>query len=199
MTNVYLSEISRYDNRIDLLKEGIPDDILIHCTRYKDERDVQASLLGWNILLEILKKNGIDIKGLKLQYNDHNKPLLKQVYFNISHSLDVVAVAISSSEVGIDIQSIDERDYDLLANRYLSSSEKEEYDKSLNKADTFTRLWTIKESFYKHTGEGINLDTIKKELPYKDIFTTYLKDRDGRGYYLSVDCIDNQRVHITVL
>lgn len=200
MTRVYLAEVSRYDGRIDKLKEGIPECILSHVSKYKDEHDIQASLLGWNIFLIELEKKKIEFNPKDLSFNEFGKPYYKGMYFNISHSKDIVAFCVSDSEVGIDIEAITDRNYDLLAERYLGIKETEEYQKSIeNKAESFLRLWTKKEAFHKHVGDGINLDSIKNDVPYGDIYTIYLTDKNDLGYYLSVDCIDNEKVLVDVL
>ncbi len=200
MTQVYLSDIRRYDGRIEKLKEGLSSSVLSHCLRYPEKREVQASLLGWNILSLMLEKEGTDLSALSLTYNESGKPFLGNHFFSISHSGNIVAVCLSTSEVGIDIELIrKDRNYDLLAKRYFSPEEKNEYDRSEDKAGCFVRLWTRKEAFHKHVGDGMRLDRIRRTLPYSDIYTVFLKDGDGNGYYLSVDCIDNEKVLLSVI
>lgn len=200
MTQVYLSDIRRYDGRIDKLKDGLPASVLSHCLRYENERDVQASLLGWNILSLMLGKEEIDFSKIPLTYNEFGKPLLGNHFFSISHSGNIVAVCLSTSEVGIDIEQVrKDRDYEALAKRFFSPEEMSEYEKSKDKEECFVQLWTRKEAFHKHVGDGLRLDKIKKPLPYSDIYTVYLTDEDKNGYYLSVDCIDNERVLVSVI
>lgn len=200
MTELFLSDVSRYDGRIDKLLEGIPDFISEHCKRHKNEEDLQASLLGWNILIMIFKSRNIDIDSLKLTYNENNKPYLGTHWFSISHSKSLVAVCYSDSEVGCDIEYVDNsRDYQRLSEEYLSPKEKEMFDSSSDKANTFTSLWTRKEAFHKHVGDGVTIENRRRELPYSDIYTTYLTDKNNDGYYLSVDCIDNQKVQIRIV
>ena len=115
MTEIYLSDITRYDGRIDKLKEGMPAFVLEHCSKHKCREDLQASLLGWNILLMLLNHRNVDTKSLSLSYNEYGKPFLGNHYFSISHSGEIVAVCLSTSEVGIDIEKVrPDRDYDFL-------------------------------------------------------------------------------------
>lgn len=200
MTEIYLSDITRYDGRIDKLKEGMPAFVLKHCSKHKCREDLQASLLGWNILLMLLNHRNVDTKSLSLSYNKYGKPFLGNHYFSISHSGEIVAVCLSTSEVGIDIEKIrPDRDYDFLAERFFSEEEKKQYHASSKKEKCFIQLWTRKEAFHKHVGDGIQLDNFKKDIPYKEILTTYLEDKNKDGYYLSVDCIDNEKVHFRVI
>ncbi len=200
MTEIYLSDITRYDGRIEKLVEGIPEEILSHCRKHQNETDLQASLLGWNILLMLLDRQKVDIEKLKLTYNEYGKPFLGTHYFSISHSGTIVAVCLSTSEVGIDLEIIrKDRDYDALSKRYFSEKEQNSYSSSEDKPTAFTKIWTKKEAFHKHIGDGIIMPTFQKDLPYQEIETTYLTDKDGNGYCLAVDCIDNEKFHIRVI
>ena len=198
MTRVYLSLVSRYDGRVEKLEEGLPEAVLTHCnTRVGQAR--QASLLGWNILLLLMEKAGKETSSLTISCNEDGKPSIPGFEFNISHSGDIVAVAISTSEVGVDIEKEEERDYDALEKRYLGPKETEIYQKSEDKAHTFLTLWTKKEAFHKHVGDGIHLDMIKRDVPYGEIYTIDVSDAEGKKYVLSVDCIDNEKVQVDVL
>ena len=83
--------------------------------------------------------------------------LPNKAHFNLSRTRGMVCCAISSSPVGIDIESFDAlnnyKDFISLLNekeantiRFLSDSEKRLYT---------VIFWTLKESFLKSTGEGI--------------------------------------------
>lgn len=198
MTELYLSDITRYDGRIDKLEDDLPNSVLEHCRRHSSEKDRQASLLGWNILLMILKHHNIDYDKLVVTYNDYGKPFFGNQQFNISYNGEIVAVALSTSEVGISIKKIDD-DHDSVIQECFSNSEKTQYNSSDEKAKTFTELWTRKLAFHKHVGDGIGKENIRNDIPYKEILTTYLEDKNKCGYYLSVDCIDNEKVHFKII
>lgn len=80
-----------------------------------------------------------------------------QIYFNISHSNDYVICGIDDNEIGIDIEK--NLDMDLsISELVLSNYEREkllELDKYEQKK-YFYMIWTLKESFLKYTGEGLN-------------------------------------------
>ncbi len=198
MTELYLSDITRYDGRIDKLEDGLPDFVLDHCRKHTSEKERQASLLGWNILLLIFKNRKIDYENLLLSYNEYGKPSLGNLQFNISYDGEIVAVCISTSEVGISIKKIVEVPIGLI-DECFSEDEKKQYEASTDKQKTFTELWTRKLAFHKHVGDGKRIENIRKDIPYKEILTTYLEDKNKDGYYLSVDCIDNEKVHFRVI
>ncbi len=198
MTELYLSDITRYNGRIDKLEDGLPSCVLEHCRKHTSDKERQASLLGWNILLMILKNRNIDYENLQVTYNEYGKPSFGKLQFNISYDGEIVAVCISTSEVGISIRKIDEVPADLV-NECFSQNEKNQYDSSNDKEKTFAELWTRKIAFHKHVGDGIRKENIRNDIPYKEILTTYLEDKNKDGYYLSVDCIDNEKVHFKVI
>lgn len=113
------------------------------------------SLLGRVLLSYILFKMGMD-KKLTFTYGENEKPYLKNrtAFFNISHSGDYVICSVSESEVGCDVQKITEYK-EKIAKRFFTVEEKAFLDKSDTPDEHFTKLWTMKESVLKKTGEGI--------------------------------------------
>ena len=113
------------------------------------------SLLGRVLLSYILYKNGKD-NNLSFTYGSNEKPYLKdgRAFFNISHSGDYVICSLSESEIGCDVQTVGKYN-PRIAERFFTSYEKDFLQKSENQSEDFTRLWTLKESVLKKTGEGI--------------------------------------------
>lgn len=71
------------------------------------------------------------------------------LYFNCSHSGDMVACAVADVEVGVDIQEIVENPK--VKERIFCPQE-------LKGDFCFTEIWTKKESYIKYTGEGLRRD-----------------------------------------
>ena len=88
-----------------------------------------------------------------------------QIHFNISHSDDLVAVAVCNKPVGIDIESL--REVSLkLAKKVCAQKELEYIFEKLPDGDDylsqnpeyikrFFEIWTIKEAYFKRIGTGI--------------------------------------------
>jgi phosphopantetheinyl transferase len=101
------------------------------------------------------------LKELCKPYVNDNTPILKGtfgkpyyegngIYFNITHSFDVAAIAISDGPVGVDIEQLKARKYEsILAS--LSQTERANI-KSFN---DFLVNWTAKEAFIKMKGLSI--------------------------------------------
>ena len=102
----------------------------------------------------MLAENYPKYKNSTIEFRKSGKPYIEDgPYFNISHSKDFVALAVSSSlEVGIDIEYIDsKRNTDGLMKEVGSPEELLHY-KGLAKEDKagyFYKLWALKESCIK--------------------------------------------------
>ena len=106
------------------------------------------------------------ITHYELVYNEYGKPYLKDnaVYFNISHTKNIIVVAVSDKEVGVDIQYKCYRPR--VKDKYFTKEEKAYIDNSLDKEDAFTAIWVKKEAYLKMIGQGLsyglnNVDTTK--------------------------------------
>lgn len=97
----------------------------------------------------VLKDN--NIYNYNIYYNKYGKPYLDNgLYFNISHSKNVIVCVISDKEIGIDIEYL--RYSDSVIRKCFNDKEK---NVSLNNKEIFTIIWTIKESYVKLLGIGL--------------------------------------------
>lgn len=154
--------------------------------------DRRLSLGAGLLLQQVLKKHGIENQSIS--YGENGKPQMEDVYFNLSHSHHMVACAISDKPVGCDIEKV--RDIKgNVATRFFSEQEIAYMEEAEDKKDMFFRLWTMKESYMKMTGDGLKLglqnvqvmlgDTIR--ICYKgEIQSCAAKEYHMDGYKLSV-------------
>lgn len=130
---------------------------------FKDPLAAKRSLLG-HILVNYLmgKKSGIPLEEILLARNKYGKPILlnpRGLDFNLSHSGAWIICALAQGPIGLDIEEIKPIDL-ALTERFFSSSERK-YLKELEaraKLEYFYQIWTLKESFLKALGLGLNLD-----------------------------------------
>ena len=87
----------------------------------------------------------------------HGKPYFPDgPFFNLSHSGKYVVLAVSSGDVGVDIEEIRPRS-EKIAERCFAAAEQDWIDRQKDPVEAFYRLWTAKESIMKATGEGFNM------------------------------------------
>ena len=129
--------------------------------KLKMQRDKDASVSAEILLKYGLKKLGIEYNELDYGYKQNKKPYLKglslPIEFNISHSGDYVICAISSNEVGCDIEKMNNINLNI-GKRFFHKYEYKhilEQNTIERQKDLLYRYWTLKESFVKAVGCGI--------------------------------------------
>ena len=126
-----------------------------YALRYRQERDQRLCLAAYRLLQRALTlEYGID-KMPVFVYDNKGKPLLQghpDIHFSLSHCHEAVAVAVSDHPVGIDIETTGHYSAEV-ARRVMSDDEMREIEASAQPEVAFTRLWTMKESLYKLTGD----------------------------------------------
>jgi len=111
------------------------------------------------LLLKYALFNSFDIRLSEkdIVYSDFGKPYLNsQPYkFNISHSGDWVVCSVGNSKIGVDIEEIKNIDIKTVCFNF-SEAEREYIECSDSKNEDFYKLWTLKESYLKYLGVGLN-------------------------------------------
>ena len=85
---------------------------------------IEKNISSHDLLKKILKEE-YSIDSFTIIKNEFGKPYLKdnQLYFSISHDIDTCAIAISSSEIGIDLEYLNYNER--VINKYFYDAEKE--------------------------------------------------------------------------
>lgn len=76
-------------------------------------------------------------------------------YFSISHSKHHVFCALSERPVGIDAEELDREINLKLAEKILSSMERQQFDSAADQRIALLTFWVLKEAQAKYTGEGL--------------------------------------------
>lgn len=144
---------------------------------------------------EIAKILGCDMEEVIFEYDENSKPKLKgsgNLFFNISHSCEYTAVAISDKPIGVDIEKIRPVRQTVI-NKVCSRTELGYLKGSTNEQRDFIKLWTLKESFLKAVGTGI-IDNMKNYSFTVEENKAYMANKkinaqiicDVDGYIISV-------------
>lgn len=171
----------------------------------KQIKDRYLSAAAGYLLQVALNEQGLVNPDICL--NEHGKPYLKEggVYFNLSHSGAIAVCAVSSAEVGVDVQQIKPLS-DKLVKRVCTA---EEYAFVMQEADgaeqRFCRLWAVKESVIKCLGKGLSLSPSRVGVNLTSHRITidgaeanlYFKEFDLAGYALAV-CTTCQNFSIDI-
>ena len=142
-----------------------------------------TSIFAHQKLKEILQ-NDFNYQLTNLSYNKYKKPYLtnSDLFFNISHSKDIVVIAIDTSEIGVDIEFYD-RFEEKNMNKIFSEKEVEQITKSNNPHKEYSKFWCMKESLLKCIGTGLKID-MRNVLDNEDEFIFEIIEKDN--YLISV-------------
>ena len=161
---LYIMNINSLEDpaQFDLWYAQMPDYRKRKIDAFKPERS-KLQCLGAGILMGRAMAD-IGLGSYEIEQDKHEKPHIKgrrDIFFNISHSGDMVILGISDREIGVDIEKI-KNFKDNLVNYVFSEGDKA-LAKELMNGDgdpnkVYTRLWTIKESIMKHNGKGIAME-----------------------------------------
>lgn len=182
---IYYSYLSP-ENHENLLKNELPKlpyDFRQKIKNYRKWQDKQLSVLGRFLLFYGIEKNfNLKRQNLKIRYNPYNKPFFERnpVYFNISHSAEIVVCAITDvAETGIDIEKITL----IEINNFKINMTEMEWNKvafSENKPQTFFEYWTQKEAVIKANNLGQFIDLKSFEIKENETIVNngkfYLKE-----------------------
>ncbi len=123
--------------------------------------DRKAEYTVYSVSQLLTRLEGLPRQPFSYCYGEKGKPYFRDLpyYFSLSHSGDYVFCALSTEEIGADIQQhrrqLKEDNRRRLAARFFSEEEKRALEIAGEREELFYRLWTRKEAFGKMTGEGV--------------------------------------------
>ena len=136
--------------------------------KYRYFKDRKLSALAYILLrYALIEEKGIDEK-VEFEFGPYGKPFIKgmpELQFSLSHSAEGIVCGLANSPVGVDIADIDASNLDCMKSA-MHPCEQHAIKNSNDKARTFARFWSMKESFFKYIGTGI--DGSIKSLDFSD-------------------------------
>lgn len=140
----------------------------------------------FKIILAFFSKK--EIQNIKFDVKANKKPFLADcpgLHFNMAHAEDFAVLALSNTEVGIDIEYIDKTfEFEMLIPEVICKSEIPLLENSSSKQHDFYTSWTRKEALVKATGQGI--DNCFKEIPTVDGVHNTLLNNTNAGYHWNI-------------
>lgn len=138
--------------------EVLPPCRLQKLSRMKTEES-QKQCIAAGLLLEYgLQEYGICGKEVTFLENSDGKPYIlekPELFYNLSHSGEYVALGMSSFPIGIDIEKL-RYGQEKLAKRFFSEEEAGIFKECFSDS-VFTKIWTRKEAFIKARGVGMRM------------------------------------------
>ncbi len=127
--------------------------------------------------------------SFEVKTNENGKPYIDApLYFSVSHSGGIAAVALSDTPVGVDTEIFKKRDFESVLSRF-TEREKAEISGDFT---AFLENWTCKEAFIKMHGGTLAKDL--KRLEY--VGGTIYYNGEKQDVYLSVLNLKNRGICI---
>ncbi len=120
--------------------------------------------------------------GERIVKDENGKPFLNNgCHLSISHDGDLLAVAMASRPIGLDIQTPDLRVL-RIQRRFMNAEEIEWVDASARQLEYATLVWACKEAVFKYFGTGVDFAADCTVLPIHDGQSFFLEyfGRHGR-------------------
>ena len=180
MTNIYLIDKNIYQSQTKF--KELPSNFI---KLNNNELHNTATLCLYDILTNIYH-----LKDISIRYNKLHKPYLanNQLYFNISHSNNLIVIIVSEAECSIDIEMIKNRpNLNSMAKKLLNE---EDYNHYLVDLSFFYVIWTKKEAYYKYNGNNL---IFKKNYQFPDKYEVIkTMDTVHNSYFITFFYQDSQ-------
>ena len=171
-------------NTLEKFIAHLPMDRKVRALRYRHEIDRKTSVVSYLLLVHALYQH-YGLRTPHIAYTHTGKPYLADypdIHFNISHCPHGCICGISDSPIGVDIQDI--RPFSMeIAKMCCTNNELSMLGTADDPAIEFTKMWAIKESYLKMTGEGIC-----QGLPFIDtsMLNWKIQTFERNGCYIAV-------------
>lgn len=135
----------------------------------------------------------------KAEYGKPNLANHKDIHFNIAHSGNWVLCGIGNTPLGIDVEQIREVKLSLLESIYTKEENDFIFTQSPeNRQKAFYMIWTLKESYVKNVGMGLNIPLNSFSFRFSESNTQfYLHGEKNHSFSFQTGQLDDQ--HLTAL
>ena len=151
----------------------------------------------WQLLAYGIERSfGFKIADLEFKKGQNGVYCCDKVHFSLSHSKNILAVAVSRGDVGVDIELFDSRCNSNMAERVMNEDEYAVYEglSESEKQNHFIKLWTAKEALFKKShGNSFNPADWDTNT---DKCRSFEKNLNGVDYSLSVATVNPERIRI---
>lgn len=157
---------------------------------YLNIRDIYSSIIG-ELLIRYMVFEDIGHTEIFIKENEYGKPYIENsnLHYNVSHSGKWVICVMDTQEIGIDIEEY--RKVNIECNKNIFT--KNEYKKvicSKKPEREFIRLWTIKESYIKLIGKGLQIPLNSFEIEKNIIIN------NNTYYYKEYTTLENYNISL---
>ena len=198
MHQVYYAKIKPLtrEERYKLYYNCLPESRQKRVDNYISQEDKIRSVAAFSLLIKLLNDNHISYQNEDFKIDANGKLYLanSNIYLNLSHSMDFVIAGISDHPIGVDVEYIKkDKKYEDIAERVFNQEEIIEYRRNINKRMFFYQVWTIKESYIKCIGKGLQVDMRSINISSPEFKNYYFKLFFLKNHQFAI-CLNNEPV-----
>lgn len=196
MVNVYVTNVQNLPDPKEQpeIMQGLTKERVEKILKFAQPEDWKQSLGAGLLMKKVFEEYHISLDAVKVGAN--GKPEVDGFCFNLSHSGDFAVCAIGEKQVGCDIEQVAIAPM-RLAEKYFCENEILHLAETLEekKNEEFYRIWTMKESYLKMTGEGLRIKLNAFEIKFGEEVQVWreeklcdcrVKEYESPGYKLTV-------------
>ncbi len=163
-TEVWVAKIQTFVPYLHLLVKLLNEDEIIKSRKFNQQKDGMSFIVRHGLLRLLLSRYTGTLPGLiDFGLGQNKKPvavtLNGSTHFNTSQSNDLILVAFSPDEIGVDVEFVSNKfDYMDVLTYSFSPPEVAHVQKSKSSRQEFYKLWTRKEALLKATSKGLDDD-----------------------------------------
>ena len=141
----------------------LSDDECKRLDTYRSKAAAERYVVTRSLVRIVLGQHtGEEPRAVRVSRTDTGKPVAERVHFNVSHSGDLVLVAVSNERaVGVDVERRRPVEkVQALVERWLTPDERRDLERIRgaegDESEAFLRVWSLKEARLKALGVGIS-------------------------------------------
>lgn len=126
-------------------------------SEYKSGYHRYSHRCGIALLKKAFSHIGKEISENDILMSEKGKPYIdgSKIFFNISHCDGLAVCVLSDKPVGVDCESVRKASTAVMK-KCFGKNEADYINNCENRNNAFTRIWTLKESYVKMTGDGVS-------------------------------------------
>lgn len=188
--SVYCTDVRSLDPRDPALLAKVDARRRERIERFANDADKQLSLGAGLLVARHIGSAPIERDERGKPYRAGGPP------FSLSHSGTLALLAVGSAgAVGCDVEQCRSLEYPKLARRAFAPEEIRQVERSAYPAETFFRIWTLRESYLKATGRGIAVDpsSVCFEVSGEAVL---IRPDDGDWRFGEFACVSGYRIAV---
>lgn len=196
MVKVYIADVTiLQDEKIyKKIYARLDEERRAKADNFRFPKDRRLSVGAGALLMCALQKENVGNVSIEVKLT--GKPYLagkENLFFNLSHSENMVMCAVADKEVGCDVERKTEFDR-ALASYVMTKQEFQQIyglESEAKQQEMFFRLWTLKESYMKATGLGIGLEPGTFGMKVEKESISVIPPVDEREFYFKEYYLDD--------